>query len=265
MATATLPITAIVASHNEAHLLPACLEALAFCDELIVVDIASSDGTRAVAERFGARVIESEWVPIAERARARPVREARHDWLLIRDPDEVVPPALAAELRELFPTLPDDVGIVAAPTQRYFGGKPLRGTVWGGVQQDRLLANRRLVEFPTAVHRRLIRRGDARDVSIPSNGDNAIRHYWVDGYRTFVKRHLRYMRLEGTDRADAGEVTGLRAIAATPLRSFRDSFVRARGYRDGVRGFVLSLLWAAYKTGAEAMLLRELRRHGRAG
>jgi glycosyltransferase involved in cell wall biosynthesis len=258
----TLPITAIVASHDEAHLLPACLEALAFCDELIVVDIASSDDTRAVAERHGARVIESEWVPIAERARARPVAEARHDWLLIRDPDEVIPAELEHQLRALLPTLGDDVAVVTAPTQRYFAGRPLRGTAWGGVQKDRLLANRRLVEFPTAVHRRLIRKEGARDAEIPPDGDNAIRHYWVDGYGTFVRRHLRYMRLEGTDRAEGGEITGPRAIAATPLRSFRDSFFRDRGWRDGPRGLALSLLYALYKTGAELMLLREVRRRG---
>lgn len=254
-----LPITAIVGSHDEAHLLPACLDALSFCDELIVVDIASSDDTRAVAEAHGARVLEHEWVPIAEQARAQAIREARHDWLLIRDPDEVVPPALVRDLRALFPTLGPNVGIVAAPTQRYFGEAPLRGGVWGGIKGDRLLARRGLVEFPTAVHRRLPR-GDCVDlVEIPFSGENAIEHYWVPGYRVFLERHLRYLRLEGPGRADAGELAGARTIAAAPLRAFRDSFVRQRGYRDGVRGLLLSVAWAAYRTCSEVMLARELR------
>ena len=45
-------------------------------------------------------------------------------------------------------------------------------------------------------------------------------------------------------------------------RSFRESFVRERGYRDGLRGVALGLLWSLYRTAAEVMLLRELRRRG---
>ncbi len=43
-------MTAMVSSHNEARLLEACLATRAFCDELIVIDIASDDDTSAVAE-----------------------------------------------------------------------------------------------------------------------------------------------------------------------------------------------------------------------
>jgi glycosyltransferase involved in cell wall biosynthesis len=264
-AAGRLPITAIVGSHNEADLLGPCLDALAFCDELIVVDIASTDETRAVAEARGARVIEHDWVPIAEQARAEAIAEARHDWLLIRDPDEVVPPGLERDLRELFPTLPPDVGLVGAPTQRFFGSEPIRGTVWGGVKTDRLLARRGLVEFPTAVHRRLPRRPGVVAVEIPYRGDNAILHYWVSGYRVFLERHLRYLGLEGPGRADAGEIASPRSVVLQPPRAFLRSYLRERGYRDGLRGLVLSLAWSAYRTGSELMLLRELRKRERHG
>jgi hypothetical protein len=46
------------------------------------------------------------------------------------------------------------------------------------------------------------------------------------------------------------------------LPAFYESFVRRRGYRDGLVGMGLSLLWAAYATGAKVALLRELRRAG---
>jgi glycosyltransferase involved in cell wall biosynthesis len=259
---ARLPITAIVGSHDEAALLPACLDALAFCDELIVIDIASSDDTRAVAEARGARVIEHGLVPIAEQARAQAIAEARHDWLLIRDPDEVIPPGLEGDLRAIFPTLGPEVGLVTAPTQRFFAREPMRGTVWGGVKGDRLLARRGLVEFPTAVHRRLPRREGVQVVDIPYRGDNAILHYWVSGYRVFLERHLRYLRLEGPGRADAGERTGPKAVARAPVLAFHRSFVRERGYLDGLRGLLLSAAFAAYSGGSELMLLRELRRRG---
>lgn len=257
-----LPVTAIVASHNEARLLPACLAGLAFCDELIVIDIDSSDDTTAVAKSHGARVIHHAWVPIGEQARAQAIVEARHDWLLIRDPDEVIPPDLAADTIRLFPTIEEDVAVVAAPIQRYFASRPLRGGVWGGVKRDRLLARRDAVEFQTGVHSKLVRRPGYREIAIQPSAANVMAHYWVDGYRSFLAKHLRYLRLEGPDRALAGEITGRRSLVAMPWRSFRDSFVRKRGYLDGLRGLSLALLWSAYSTAAELALLRELRRRG---
>src|ERR1700730_5439247 len=52
--TERAPVTAIVASRNEASLLRRGLPELRFCDEVIVIDIDSSDDTAAVAEAAGA-------------------------------------------------------------------------------------------------------------------------------------------------------------------------------------------------------------------
>jgi len=64
-----LPLSAIVTSRNEARLLGRCLDAIAFCEELIVVDLESDDDTAAVAAAHGARVVRHPLVPIAEAAR----------------------------------------------------------------------------------------------------------------------------------------------------------------------------------------------------
>lgn len=257
---ATLPVTAIVASRNEAHLLPRCLEALAFCDELIVVDIDSTDGTSAVAQRYGATVLRHAYVPIADEVRPEAIAAARHDWVCLRDPDEVVPGALRAQVVEAFRALDPAVGLVTGPIQYYFGGRPLRGTAWGGVRRARVLARRDLVEFPTAVHGKLTRRPGSRDLAIPFTGDNAIAHYWAGGYRDVIEKHGRYLKLEGPARARAGETTSLRRTMATPFSAFFDSFFRQRGYADGVRGFLLSVVWSGYRGATQAALLREVRR-----
>jgi glycosyltransferase involved in cell wall biosynthesis len=257
---AVLPVTAIVASHNEAHLLPQCLEALTFCDELIVVDIDSRDDTAAVARRFGATVLRHPYIAIADGARPEAIAMARHDWLLVRDPDEIVPPALRAQLIELLPGLDPAVGLITGPIQYYFGGRPLRGTTWGGIQHARVLARRDLVTFPTTVHGKLVRRQGCLELAIPFSGDNAIAHYWADGYGDVLEKHRRYLRLEGRARAVAGEATSVRRILAVPFSEFQNSFVARHGYRDGLRGLLLSIVWSLYRTGAQVALLRELRR-----
>jgi glycosyltransferase involved in cell wall biosynthesis len=260
-----LPVTAIVSSHNEARLLERCLPTLAFCEELLVIDIASDDDTAAVARAHGARVLPHAWVPIAEWARMHLVDEASHEWLLFMDPDEAMPPALAAQLTELVPSLADDVGVVDCPWQFHFRGRPLRGTMWGGISRKRTLARRGGAELRPTVHSGTKPLPGYRIEDVPYTGDNAIAHYWAPSWRALIEKHWRYLHLEGPDRRGHGLVTGAKDIVRTPAPAFYESFVRRRGYRDGSTGFGLSVLWAAYTTAAKVALLLELRRARRAG
>ena len=254
-----LPMTAIVASRNEAHLLPRCLAALSFCDELIVVDIDSTDDTAAVARELGARVISHPYVAIADELRPEAIAAAANDWVCLRDPDEVIPPALGAQILELFRDIDPDVGLVTGPIQYFFGGRPLRGTAWGGIRVTRVAARRDLIEFPTTVHGKLGRKPGSRDLDIPFTGDNAIEHDWADGYRDVIEKHRRYLKLEGPARVRAGETTSIRRVVTAPLSAFNESFIRQRGYRDGIRGFALSVVWSLYRFGTQLALRRETR------
>lgn len=259
MTTERVPVTAIVASRNEAGDLDRCLPTLAFCAEVIVIDLESSDDTRLVAERHGARVVPHALVPIAEWARIDVVAEARHDWLLFTDPDEELPAALADELARFLADPPDDVALVWAPIRFHFRDRPLRGTFWGGENRRRLLVRRSGVELSPTVFGGTHLRPGYRMLELPFSEATAIRHRWVGGYRDWVGKHRRYLALEPADRARAGEVTGVRRVAGRPFGAFWDSFVAKRGYRDGITGLALSVLWAGYSVLAELALLRRLR------
>lgn len=254
-----LPLTAIVTSRNEAGLLGRCLDALAFCDELIVIDVESEDDTVAVAEAHGARVVPHRFVAIAEAARVTVAPQARHDWILVVDPDEELPPALADEVAELLPGMPDDVAAVDAPRQYYFAGRPLRGTVWGGPNKRRLLVRRSAVTLTPTIWGGMTIHDGYRVLDLPFTPETAIVHRWASGYRELVQRHRRYLRLEPEDRAAAGELTGYREVLMTPWRSFHQSFVAKEGFRDGATGLALSLFWAGFRTTGELALLRRLR------
>jgi hypothetical protein len=99
-----------------------------------------------------------------------------------------------------------------------------------------------------------------RVVVLPFTPETAIVHQWARGFRDLIGRHRRYLALEPVDRANAGEITGYRAVLTMPWRSFRESFFAKRGYRDGLTGLGLSVFWSVFRTAAECALLRELRR-----
>jgi glycosyltransferase involved in cell wall biosynthesis len=255
-----LSVSAVVASRNEAHELERCLPTLAFCDEVVVIDLESTDATAEVARRHGARVVAHELVPIAEYARIDVVPTLRHDWLLLTDPDEEVPAALAERTAELLAQIDDDVALVWAPIQFYFGGRALRGTVWGGENRRRFLVRRDGVDLSGMVFGGTHLKPGFRAIELPFSDELAIRHRWVSGYRDWIAKHRRYLDLQPADRERAGHVTGVRAVGTMPLRSFYDSLVARRGYRDGLTGIALSALWAGFTTASELALLRRLRR-----
>src|SRR5262249_33234907 len=89
------PISGVVICMNEADRIGRCLESLAFCDELVVVDSGSTDGTREVARRHTDRVIEQPFLGYVKQKNFA-LERATHDWVVCLDADE----ALSPELRE---------------------------------------------------------------------------------------------------------------------------------------------------------------------
>ena len=96
----TSGLSACIITRNEADRIGPCIEALRFCDEIVVVDAHSTDETRAIAEGLGARVIERDW-PGYRSQKQFATDAARHDWVLCVDADEIVTPALRAEIEAL--------------------------------------------------------------------------------------------------------------------------------------------------------------------
>lgn len=94
-------ITAVLHTHNDALRLGRALEMLFPCDELLVIDHNSDDGTCALAREYGARVVHSNAVPSYPSM-------TRGEWIFSLDPRESVTEALAASLfewkSEVFPS-----------------------------------------------------------------------------------------------------------------------------------------------------------------
>ncbi len=83
-------IAAVVIAKNERHNLERCLHSLTWCDELIVIDDHSTDGTIELATACGARVITHRFESFA-RQRNWALAEAglTSEWVLMLDADEV--------------------------------------------------------------------------------------------------------------------------------------------------------------------------------
>lgn len=241
-----LPISAIVVGLNESKHLSTCLPSIAFCDEIIYVDLGSEDNSVEMAKQFGASVRPHPLVPSGEHAVANVYREAKNSWILFVDPDERLDSTLQIDLKIAFEIHKFDptVGVFSAPWQFYFKEFVLYGTPWGGRRPRMFLAHKERFLFLPETHRGRILRPEFRGVVLESEG--CIHHFWSDSWISLIRKHVRYLKTEGGSRYRRGDRVSLGGVIVAFPGILANTF-RKTDRRDGLRGFGLNLLWVFYK------------------
>jgi glycosyltransferase involved in cell wall biosynthesis len=240
-------ISACIITCNEADRIADCCASLDFCDEILVVDSHSTDGTRELAARAGARVIERDW-PGYRSQREFAMRAAAHDWILSVDADERLSAPLRAELLALRVELgaagsaASGVGIAGAtvPTLTSYFGKFLRhGNAWPD-RHPRFYDRRRARWQGMEIHERVTIDGPVRAL-----------HGWLEhySYRNFDE-HLAKMDRYASLMAEQSFARGRRAqlwqVLFNPAWRFFRGMIIKRGVLDGWRGLVFHLVEAGY-------------------
>jgi glycosyltransferase involved in cell wall biosynthesis len=82
------PISGSVICYQEADRIADCLRSLSFCDEIVVVDSGSTDGTGAIAAELGARVVVNAPFPGHREQKQFAIEQCRHDYVFCLDADE---------------------------------------------------------------------------------------------------------------------------------------------------------------------------------
>lgn len=94
-----MTISVLVLTYNEERNISSCLSAVAWCDDVVVLDSYSQDETVKKAESLGARVLQRRFDSFAhQRNFALDNVEFKNEWILHIDADEVVTSALREEL-----------------------------------------------------------------------------------------------------------------------------------------------------------------------
>lgn len=251
-----LQISAVIVSKNEGRLLEMCLPSVNFCKQIIVVDLNSTDNTRKVARKNKAEVWQHDPVPVVEIIHEWIQDKVNYAWILITDPDEVISNDLANQIISIFQDFDEAIGSVRVPWIFYFKNHRLNGTPWGGVNSRILLVNNERFRFTSEVHRGRNLLPEYKEYKISFTGKNCIHHYWMISYLQLIKKHLRYLKAEGKSKYLSNERTSLKQLIKIPKKEFIYSYIKQKGYKDGIRGFFLSLFWAWYQVMAQWCLYK---------
>lgn len=144
-------ISLCMMTRDEEALLPRCLASAAGAvDEIVVVDTGSEDGTVAIAESRGARVIREAWRNDFSAPRNRGLRECTGDWILVLDADEELTAGAAEKIRRAA----EDPTIGAYHLT--FLNLNDRGERTNGVRMIRLFRNLPGIEYANKIHEQVV-------------------------------------------------------------------------------------------------------------
>ena len=232
-------LSACIITYNESDRIGACIEALHFCDEIVVVDAHSTDDTRTIATRLGARVIERDW-PGYRSQKQFATDAAQHDWVLCVDADERVTPALRAEIETLraagFATAH---GWSIPRLTDYFGRFLRHGNAWPD-RQIRLYDRRTARWVGFEVHEKIVVDGKVGTLAGP------LEHYAYRSFDDHLAKLDCYAALMATEMYRAGRRCGFLPVVFNPAwRLFRGLIIKG-GALDGWRGVLFHIVEAGY-------------------
>lgn len=236
-------ISVCIVCHNEADKLGPCLESVTWADEIILMDLASTDGSEAIARQYGAQIIVREPFPIVEPLRNELAAVARGEWILALDPDERVTPGLAEELRRL--AKHDGFDAIVIPRMNCDLGYPPSNPVHRYEQQLRMYRRSR-VEWPV-IPNTLPVVANERKYHLPQRDDLVIIHDRSRNIPEILDRVIRYAPAEAESMIERGQVFTAGAMLRTLQHAIYKQFLLGQPWKDGVPGFLRAGILVAHK------------------
>ena len=223
-----IPLSVVIIAKNAASQIAACIDSVAFAQEVLVVDSGSEDETRAIAEVRGCRVIEKEWLGFGLQKQFA-VGEARYDWVLCLDIDERVSPRLEASIRAALQTQQHHAWRM--PRRNRFLGRWLAHGE-GYPDWSLRLFHRQFANWSNdPVHEAVITTVDVGTLQ----GD--LLHDSAEDVGMYLAKQNRYSSLHAEALFQQGVRSGYVKLFLSPLARFIKFYVIRLGFLDGGPGF----------------------------
>jgi len=229
-----MALSVIIITKNEAADIRACLESVAWADEVIVVDSGSIDDPVKICSELGAQMQVTPAWPGFGPQKNRALALATGEWVLSLDADERVPAELRAEIEAVM----NDRGAADAydiPRLSSYCGKFMRHSGWYPDYVTRLFRRERARFSDDLVHERLV--VDELVVRLRSE----LLHYAFDGFEEVLRKMDQYSTA-GAQRMHAqGRKATLSGAVLRGFWSFLRTYFLRLGVLDGREGFMLAL------------------------
>lgn len=234
-------ISVVVNTLNEEKNLSRALSSVkGIAEEIIVVDMDSSDNTAAIAKKAGAKVYNHKPTGYVEPARNYAISKANGNWIFILDADEEISTDLGKRVKRIS-TDSSSADYYRVPRKNLVFGKWLKHSRWWPDYNIRLFRKGSVV-WSEIIHS--VPETHGRGEDLPDQEKYAIIHHHYTSVSQYIERMLRYTSVQAEELVRGGYVFSWQDLIRRPNAEFLSRFFAGEGYKDGVHGLVLSSLQA---------------------
>jgi glycosyltransferase involved in cell wall biosynthesis len=231
-------ISATIIACNEERNIARAIESLRCCDEILVVDSGSTDRTVEIAEKLGARVIESPWPGYAKQKNLA-AEKACFNWIFSLDADEALSEALEAEIWQLKKNGPS-YDAYTMPRMAQYLGRWILHSGWYPDRKVRLYDRRKARWVGDFVHETVVVEGSVGHLK--SN----LLHHTCQSMAEHVKSMDRYTTLAAQELVSRRHKVGFANLMFEPAWTFLRTYVIQAGFLDGFEGLTIAYMAAMY-------------------
>jgi glycosyltransferase involved in cell wall biosynthesis len=228
-------LSVVVITHDEEANIAACLAAVAFADEIVVVDSGSTDRTVQLAEAAGAKVLRTNDWPGFGPQKNRALVRATHEWVLSIDADERVTPELRAEIMAVVADAAPRFHAWDMPRRSSFCGQYMSHSGWYPDRVLRLFRRASGRFSDDLVHERVIVEGPVGHL----HGD--LLHSTYPDLETMLQKLDRYSSASARSMHERGSRASLAGALIRGVWAFIRTYVLRLGFLDGRLGLVLAI------------------------
>lgn len=244
-----MKLSVVLVTHNAAQIVGPMLQSIGrLSDELLVADSGSTDKTQEIIKSNGGIVFKSN-KNLGERKKWM-LDNAKGNWVLVLDSDERVSDELRSEIEAILknPKLCKGIDAYRIPYQNYVFGKPV---YYGGEKYSkiRLFRRNKGTIDPVPLHEEIRVKGSVGTLR------GALHHHSYRSPNQLFSKFTSYARIAAKDKQKNKEhITFAKLLFYAP-HMFWARFIKEKGYKDGLRGFVLALAFSYMEELTYAMLL----------
>ncbi len=226
-------VTVIILAKNEEGNIEECIKTVLWCAEVIVIDDFSTDRTRQIAKKLGAKVFSRNLDDDFAAQRNFGLEKASEEWVFFVDADERVTEKLASE-------------ILNVTGGGYASGFYIRrrDVMWGRQLDHGEVGNvwlLRLAKKSAGLWTKRVHEiwGIGSQVL---KLNNPIFHYPHQTLREFIEDINYYSTLHARQKYEDGKHSNLLKILLWPKLKFLNNWIFRLGFLDGTAGFVHAVL-----------------------
>ncbi len=227
-------ISVVIMCKNEVAIIGQTIDAaLSLTKDITVVDTGSTDGTLELLQSKNVQIVNSAWTGYGP-VKNTGITEAKNDWILNIDADEIIDLKLIQNINEL--RLDNRLEVYNIEFINYLAEMPLRFGEWSGDWHIRLFNRKNTCWSNAQVHEQLVHTQPVTVIKLKG----CIHHKTINNAAALRTKLDYYAKLNAKKYFESGHSNFAIKKYISPVFNFIKNFVFKLGFLDGKAGWIVA-------------------------